>query len=250
MHMTRDDGERARYALTDDGAFLRLRWAAGVTMGEDDVRSTIAAVTAASPQGRRPLLVNIGLVASITAEARRLLTEDTCSSRTAVVGVDEMAKVLTAFNYRAVTPSRYFADEAEAVEWLASAPGALAQELPADPAEPFDAWLDGDLLMVEWRVDAQVDGPMAEALVHTVGELSADSRFPLLSMTRGGVSFTEEAIEIIARQLDVTALALVGMAEEPAITSYYQHLRTPRFAVGYFATAAEARRWLAREPRG
>ncbi|BBE24089.1 hypothetical protein MN0502_29720 [Arthrobacter sp. MN05-02] len=101
--MAGDAGE-LRYTLTDDGAFLRLRWAAGVTIGGDDVRSTTAAVTAASPDGRRPLLVNIGLVDAITAEARHLLIEDDCSCRTGVVGVDEVGRVLTAFNYRSVTP--------------------------------------------------------------------------------------------------------------------------------------------------
>ncbi|MBG6225527.1 hypothetical protein IWX63_002099 [Arthrobacter sp. CAN_A2] len=116
--MTRDAGEQARYTLTDDGDFLRLEWAAGITIGGDDVRSTMAAVTAASPRGKRPLLVNIGLVDALTPEARRLLIKDTCSLRTGVIGVDEVSRVLTAFNYRSATPSRYFAEESAAVAWL------------------------------------------------------------------------------------------------------------------------------------
>ncbi|WP_156134995.1 MULTISPECIES: hypothetical protein [Arthrobacter] len=116
--MIGDAGEQARYTLTDDGDFLRIEWAAGITIGADDVRSTTAAVTAASPQGRRPLLVNIGLVDGLTPEARRLLIEDTCSLRTGVVGVDEVGRVLTAFNYRSATPSRYFTQESAAVAWL------------------------------------------------------------------------------------------------------------------------------------
>jgi hypothetical protein len=118
MRMPGDAGERSRYTLTDDGAFLRLRWAAGVTIEAHDVRSTMAAVRAASPAGRRPLLVNIGLVDAITLEARHLLIEDTCSLRTGVVGVDAVGKVLTAFNYRSATPSRYFTGEDEAIAWL------------------------------------------------------------------------------------------------------------------------------------
>lgn len=62
--------------------------------------------------------MNIGLVEAITLAARHLLIEDTCSLRTGVVGVDEVGKVLTAFNYRSATPSRYFTDEAEAIAWL------------------------------------------------------------------------------------------------------------------------------------
>jgi hypothetical protein len=75
-----------RYTLSDEGDFLRLRWAPGVTMEADDIRSTIAAVTAASPQGKRPLLVHIGPLERITPEAKQLLIDDTCSTRTAVVG--------------------------------------------------------------------------------------------------------------------------------------------------------------------
>ncbi|KNC18431.1 hypothetical protein AC792_12445 [Arthrobacter sp. RIT-PI-e] len=244
--MTGGAVEQPRYTLTDDGAFLRLSWAAGVTMGEDDVRSTIAAVTAASPGGRRPLLVNIGLVEAITATARSILIEDTCSSRTAVVGVDEMGKVLTAFNYRAVTPSRYFTDEATALEWLMQAPDPTDQDHGTAAADAFDVWLDNELVVVEWGVGAQVTVPVAEAVVRAVEELSGGTRFPLLSLSRSPVPFTEDAIEIIMRWLDVTALALVGIEEDGAIAAYYRQLRKPLYAVGYFGTVAEARRWLAR----
>ena len=248
--MTGDAGEQSRYILTDDGAFLRLRWAAGVTMGEKDIHSTIAAVTAASPGGRRPLLVSIGLVEGITAEARHLLIEDTCSSRTAVVGVDEMGKVLTAFNYRSVTPSRYFTDEADALEWLMSAPEVIGDDHLTDPADAFDTWLDNNLLMVEWSVGANVTGRTADALVQAVGALSGSARLPLLSLSTAVASFTEEATEIIAQQLDVTALAIVGVEEDRMIeSSSSPQLPKPQYAVGYFGVVAEARRWLARVPR-
>jgi hypothetical protein len=107
-----------RYTLSDDGDFLRLRWAPGVAMEADDIHSTIAAVTAASPQGRRPLLVHIGPLERVSPEAKQLLIDDTCSTRTAVVGVDNVGRVLTAFNYRSTTLSRYFAEESDAIAWL------------------------------------------------------------------------------------------------------------------------------------
>jgi hypothetical protein len=39
-----------RYTLSDDGNFLRLRWTPGITIEADDIRSSIAAVTSASPE--------------------------------------------------------------------------------------------------------------------------------------------------------------------------------------------------------
>jgi hypothetical protein len=107
-----------RYALRDDGVFLRLEWTPGVVIEAEDIHSTIAAVTAASPLGKRPLLVHIGPVERITPEAKKLLIDDTCSARTAVVGVDNVGRVVTAFNRKSATPSRYFAEEADAIAWL------------------------------------------------------------------------------------------------------------------------------------
>ncbi|MBG6192391.1 aspartokinase-like uncharacterized kinase [Arthrobacter sp. CAN_A212] len=83
-----------------------------------DVRETIGAVDAFSRAGRRPLLVHIGSVERITREARELLIEDTCSSKTAVLGMDQVSMVMTAFAYTSATPTQFFTDEAEAIEWL------------------------------------------------------------------------------------------------------------------------------------
>lgn len=107
-----------RYTLSDDGDFLRLQWTPGVTIEAGDIHSTIAAVTAASPKGKRPLLVHIGPLERISPEAKQLLIDDTCSTRTAVVGVDDVGRVITAFNYRSATPSRYFTQESDAIAWL------------------------------------------------------------------------------------------------------------------------------------
>lgn len=109
-----------RFLLTDEGDFLRLCWNAGIVLDLPDVQASIAAVEAMSPACKRPLLVHMDLVDGISAPARGLLLEETCSSRTAILGKDEVARVMTAFNYRAVTPSRYFTDEARAVGWLTS----------------------------------------------------------------------------------------------------------------------------------
>ena len=113
-----DDGPR--FLLTDEGDFLRLCWNAGIVMELSDVQASVSAVEAMSPSFKRPLLVHFDLVNGISAAARDLLLEETCSSRTAILGKDEVARVITAFNYRATTPSRYFTDEDLAIGWLTS----------------------------------------------------------------------------------------------------------------------------------
>lgn len=116
--------ERTRFVLTDESDFLRLCWNPRITIGLGDVQRSVAAVDSVSVAGKRPLLVSIDLVDGITAPARDLLLEETCSSRTAILGKDEVARVMTAFNYRAATPSRFFKDETEAIAWLTGpAPG-------------------------------------------------------------------------------------------------------------------------------
>ncbi len=107
-----------RYSLSDDGDFLRLQWTPGITIRADDIHSTIAAVIAMSPQGKRPLLVHIGPLEGITGDAKQLLIDDTCSTRTAVLGPDDVSRVITAFNHRSATPSRYFTRESDAIAWL------------------------------------------------------------------------------------------------------------------------------------
>lgn len=244
--MAGDIGEQPRYTLTDDGAFLRLRWAAGVTIGAADVRSTTAAVTAASPAGRRPLLVNIGLVDAITPDARQLLIEDTCSLRTGVVGVDEVGKVLTAFNYRSVTPSRYFTDEADAVEWLtggSDAGGTTGRE----PEErlPFRAWMEDGIFTVEWDAGAGVTTAAAESLVEAAAVLNPSTCPPMLALNNDMVSLTSEALDVFARRLDVAALAIVGAEGDRLVATYYKQLHSPPYPTRFFGSVSEARNWLA-----
>jgi hypothetical protein len=241
-----DSGERARYTLVDDGDFLRLTWTAGVTIRADDVQSTMAAVTAASPGGKRPLLVNIGLVAAITLEARHLLIEDTCSLLTAVVGVDEVGKVLTAFNYRSVTPSRYFTNEAEAIEWLVGvSDGGESTSREPTGSEPFRAWMDDGVFTVQWDEGTSVTTAMAESVIAVAATLSAGEHPPMLALNNNMVSLMPEAFDVFARRLDVAALAIVGLEGDRVIATYYKQLHHPPYPTRYFETVSGARQWLA-----
>ncbi|MCU1631983.1 MAG: hypothetical protein JWM61_635 [Micrococcaceae bacterium] len=231
-----------RFTLSDDGDFLRLRWAPGVTMQAEDIRSTIAAVTAASPRGKRPLLVHIGLVERISLEAKQLLMNDTCSTRTAVVGVDDVGRVLTAFNYRSVTPSRYFTKEADAVAWLKEERDAGSVSATADP---FTAEMRGEVLWLECEADTDVDNTVAAAVVSRVNHLSPSVRPPMLIRLNHLISLTEEAQHTLATGLDIAALAIVGAEPgDPLITAYYKQRHHPPYPTRHFTTVGSAQEWL------
>lgn len=241
-----DSGEVSlpRYTLRDDGDFLRLSWAPGVTMQAEDVYSTIAAVTAASPEGRRPLLVHIGLVERITPEAKQLLLDDTCSTRTAVVGVDEVSRVITAFNYRSATPSRYFTEEADAITWLLEDTHSDTDPDASSLVEPFTAGMRGEVLWIEFETGTDITGAVAAALLGRVNQLSPTVCPPMLIRLNHLVSVTEEAMHIATR-LNVAALAIVGAESgDPVITAYYKQQHRPAYPTRHFTTAAEAQDWL------
>lgn len=209
-------------------------------MEAEDVFSTIAAVTAASLSGKRPLLVHIDLVERITPEAKQLLVDDTCSTRTAVVGVDEVGKVLTAFNYRSVTPSRYFDDESDAIAWLRDA---------ADPdtsAEAhFTAEMRGEVLWIICEASADVDDSIASAIVNRVNQLSPSVCPPMLIRLDHLVSVTEEALHALSTGLNIAALAIVGAEPgDPVITAYYKQQHHPPYPTRHFMTVSDAERWL------
>ncbi|MEV7638032.1 STAS/SEC14 domain-containing protein [Pseudarthrobacter enclensis] len=107
-----------RYSLSDDGEFLCVQCTPGVRIEGDDMRSKIAAVLAMSPKGKRPLLVDIGPLERIAPEAKQLVIHGTYSTRIAVVGADDVGRVISAFTYRSATPSRYFTQESDAIAWL------------------------------------------------------------------------------------------------------------------------------------
>ncbi|MCU1634125.1 MAG: hypothetical protein JWM61_2777 [Micrococcaceae bacterium] len=237
-----------RYTLKDDGDFLRLRWAPGVTLQAEDIHSTIAAVTAASPRGKRPLLVHIGLVERITLEAKQLLIEDTCSTRTAVVGVDEVGRVLTAFNYRSATPSRYFTKEADAIAWLSRTED---RDSVFTAGEHFTAEMRAEVLWLECEADTDVDNALADAIVARVRQLSPSDCPPMLIRLNHLITVTENALHTLATGLNIAALAIVGAASgDPIITAYYKQHHHPPYPTRHFTTAIDAQEWLINCLRG
>ena len=82
------------------------------------MQATADAFDAVLGPDRCPLLVQLGALTRITPEARQMLIEGTHPTRVAVLSTDVVTKVVTAFAYTAIRPTRFFTDETEAIGWL------------------------------------------------------------------------------------------------------------------------------------
>lgn len=115
-------GDSARFELTVEQHFNRLRWSPDVTtISAEDVQATADAFETVFGPERRPLLVHVGALGGITPEARQMLIEGTHPTRVAILTEDLVTKVITAFAYAAARPTRLFSDETEATRWLLEA---------------------------------------------------------------------------------------------------------------------------------
>ncbi|WP_104118392.1 STAS/SEC14 domain-containing protein [Arthrobacter sp. B1805] len=129
-------GDGARFELTVEQGFNRLRWSPNVTtISGEDVQATADAFETVFGPDRRPLLVHVGALGGITAQARQMLLEGTHPTRVAILSADLVTKVITAFAYAAVRPTRLFSDETEAIRWLLDAlPEPKPEHADADPS--------------------------------------------------------------------------------------------------------------------
>ncbi|MBG6182765.1 hypothetical protein IWX65_000698 [Arthrobacter sp. CAN_A214] len=193
--------------------------------------------------------MHIGLVERITVEAKQLLIDDTCSTRTAVVGVDEVGRVLTAFNYRSATPSRYFDNESDAIAWLREDGEPDSKDAHPDSAfaanEHFTAEMRGGVLWLECVASTEVDNAVAAGIVDRANQLSPSVCPPMLIRLNHLISVTEEALHTLATGLNIAALAIVGVeTEDPVITAYYKQQHHPPYPTRHFTTINDAQQWL------
>lgn len=242
---------RAWYSLEDAGGHLRLRWSADVTVNSADVVSMAAAVTSASPEGARPLLMYIGLVDHITADAKQLLIRDISSSRIAIVGNDDIGRMLTAFTHRSVTPTRYFTDDAAALDWLLDDthehPSIFGESYGVQHA--FDSEMRDGVLWVTWTQAFHITEEIAENLLVRAEFMNPTSCPPMVLELHEVLSATEGAMRILADGLNIAALAIVSA--DPGgrtLTSYYRQRACPPYRTSHFTTVEEAHHWLIETP--
>lgn len=241
---------RARYVLEDAGDYLRLRWSADIIVSSADVVSAAAEIIAASPDGPRPLLVQVGLVGHTTADAKQLLIRDISSSRIAIVGYDDIGRILTAFAHRSVTPTGYFTDDRAALEWLLDD----TQEHPSIFGESygvqhaFDSEMRDGVLWVRWTQAFHITEEIAENLLVRAEFMNPTSCPPMVLELHEVMSATDGAMKILADGLNIAALAVVSA--DPGggtLISYYRQRARPPYKTSHFATAEEAHHWLTRQ---
>lgn len=239
---------RARYLLEDVGDYVCLQWSSGIILETADVVSAAAAITAVSPEGPRPLLLRIGLVEHITAEAKQLLIRDICSSRIAILGADDVGRVLTAFSHRSVTPTRYFTDDVEALDWLLDDtrehPSIFGESYGVHHA--FSSEMRDGVLWVTWRQAFHITDAIAENLVVRAEFMNPTSCPPMLLELHQVMSATDGAMRILADGLNIAALAVVSAdVRGRTLITYYRQRARPPYRTRHFTTTEEAHHWLA-----
>ncbi|MFJ6001856.1 hypothetical protein [Arthrobacter sp. NPDC092385] len=242
---------RARYLLEDAGDYVCLQWCSGITVESADVASATEAVTAISPNGPRPLLVRIGLIDHITADAKQLLVRDRCSSRIAIIGTDDIGRILTAFTHRSVTPTRYFTNDEEATDWLhddtREHPSIFGESYGVHNAFTSDM-CDG-VLWVTWVQAFHITDAIAENIVLRAEFMNPTSCPPMLLNLHEVMSATDRAMEILANGLNIAALAVISADPRGrTLIAYYKQRAHPPYATRFFSTVEEAEQWLALRP--
>lgn len=242
---------RARFSLEDAGDYVCLRWSPGITVESADVVSGTTAVTAASPDGPRPLLVRIGLIEHITSAAKQLLIRDISSSRTAIIGADDVGRVLTAFTHRSVTPTRYFTHDEEAIEWLLDDThehlSIFGESYGVQNA--FASEMRGGVLRVTWTQALHLTDAMAENIVLRAEFMNPTSCPPMLLELHQVMSATDGAMKILADGLNIAALAVVSAdSRGQALITYYRQRARPPYTTRHFRAVEEAEHWLSLIP--
>ena len=105
-------------AASCEQGVLRLRWAPDVHITYEIAVRAARALEGFSGGWVLPLLVDLNGVAGLTPEARAGMNSYRGFAAVALIGDGPMAKVVAAFSQRSLTPTAYFTNEREALEWL------------------------------------------------------------------------------------------------------------------------------------
>lgn len=106
------------FAASCEHGILRLRWAPDVRITYEIAVRAARALEGFSGGWTLPLLVDLNGVSGLTPEARAGMNAYRGFSAVALIGEGSMGKVVTAFSQRSLTPTAYFTNEVDALDWL------------------------------------------------------------------------------------------------------------------------------------
>lgn len=114
------EGIEATLVLGAD-CILRLRWARGISIAEDDARRAMDRVNELCAGARHPMLVDMATTKAVSRGARAVFGLPCAASRIALLGSSQVDKVIANFILGVSTlpcPTRFFTSETDAVDWL------------------------------------------------------------------------------------------------------------------------------------
>ncbi|MBE0009974.1 MULTISPECIES: STAS/SEC14 domain-containing protein [unclassified Arthrobacter] len=114
------EGIDATLALGTD-SILRLRWARGISIAEEDARRAMDWVNELCAGARHPMLVDMATTKAVSRGAREVFGLPCAASRIALLGSSQVDKVIANFILGVSAlpcPTRFFTSETDATDWL------------------------------------------------------------------------------------------------------------------------------------
>lgn len=112
-----------KFAASCSSGLLRLHWAPGTFITYEVAVQAARVLEKLSGGQNLPLLVDIGGVTGLAAEARAGMNAYRGFSIIALLGDHPVGTVIAAFAKQSLTPTAYFTDEESALRWLAQQNG-------------------------------------------------------------------------------------------------------------------------------
>ncbi|MFF1252960.1 STAS/SEC14 domain-containing protein [Pseudarthrobacter sp. NPDC058329] len=109
--------------LRPDGV-LHVRWQPGASLDEADIKAAMAKVNDVCQGQRRPLLVEMANVKTVSHAGRAAFSTPSAASRIALLGANPVDRVIAGFRgpHSHPCPTRFFTKATEAVGWLLEEP--------------------------------------------------------------------------------------------------------------------------------
>ncbi|TSE17811.1 STAS/SEC14 domain-containing protein [Arthrobacter sp. KBS0703] len=115
-------GRNALFELElDPEGLLRLTWARGASLTEEDAEAAMERVNILCGESRHPMLVDMATTADVSRAARAVFGRPCQASRIALLGSSPVDRVIANFFLginKVPCPTKFFTSEREALLWL------------------------------------------------------------------------------------------------------------------------------------